>query len=130
MIALGNIEQDAAPRTAFEFVVPIRLGTGLNSREHFMARKRRVKKEHEAVQLLWLSLRPPKLHPPFVVTIETISPVHRDSDQCVGGAKGVRDAIARLLGIDDRDDLSYAWLYPWRRGPWAVRIHVEGRRAP
>jgi hypothetical protein len=127
MLQLGEINRGTGPRSAFEIEVPIQTNTGLNSREHHFARQKRVKAERTAVQLIWLSLRPPKLGRPFVIELTRVSRgAGADLDNVVGGLKAIRDQVAAELGIDDGDELAAGWIYRQARGPWAVRIRVEG----
>ena len=45
-----------------------------------------------------------------------------DDDGLAGSLKGVRDEIARWLGVDDRDRMTVRYRYAQRRGPWAVLV--------
>lgn len=76
----------------------------LNTREHHFARAKRVKAQHNAVGMAMLA-GAPKLRNKgakvgrVVITQHTVRLL--DSDNCVGALKGVRDAVAKWLGIDD-----------------------------
>jgi len=53
-----------------------------------------------------------------------------DSDQVVGSCKGVRDAVAKWLGIDDGDP-AITWVVEQKKAPRAgqgTSIRIEGRR--
>ena len=85
----------------------------LNSREYWAARVRRVRKEHSQVSLalkLWEAKNgsPPPM--PWVVILTRRSPGKMDDDNAFGAMKGVRDALARWVGVDDGDD-GFTWLY-------------------
>ena len=106
-------------------VVPIRTARGLNSREHHMARSRRVRAEREAVAWLLKGHASPML--PCEVLLTRLSPRGRlDDDNLSGSLKACRDEVARWLGVDDgRDTVKYR--YAQARGEWAVRIEfVDG----
>lgn len=102
-------------------LVPIKTARGLNAREHWRARSRRVKAEREATHLALIGERRPTL--PCAVLITRIAPSNGlDDDNLAGACKGIRDQIAEWLGVDDkRSDLAQ-WKYAQERGPWGVRI--------
>ena len=112
--------------------VPIpgmRLGRGQNDREHRMVRARRVKHERNIVTLVLRGTiaRTMMAVAPLSVTITRVAPsAGLDDDNAVSSAKAVRDAIAGVLGVDDRDE-RVDWLVTQARGPWAVRIRIEPR---
>lgn len=127
MIQIGAIKPSDGPRSWFELLIPMRTKTGLNSREHWAQRARRVKRERQAVLLVWQSARPRPLEPPFVVTLTRVGPRRCDSDGAVGGLKAVRDQVAEQLGVDDGDERAAVWCYRQQLGAYAVHIRVEGR---
>lgn len=102
--------------------VPLRLGRGGNTREHHMQRARRVRAEREAVA--WCLYGQDKPPTPCVVLITRItpSPIPMDDDNLASACKGVRDAIAEWLGIDDKHDQTVRYRYAQRRGPWGTEI--------
>lgn len=69
---------------------------------------------------------------PLVVRLTRISPGRLDDDNLRAAIKGIRDQIAREMGVDDRDPL-VRWDYDspgQERGPRgysAVRIEIERR---
>ncbi len=64
---------------------------------------------------------------PLVVTMTRVAPSSGlDSDNMVGSMKHVRDAIAGVLGIDDKDP-RVEWRVNQRKGPWSVEIHVVAK---
>ena len=101
------------------FAVPIDPRGGLNAREHWRQRDRRVRGERNAVAAYaplpwqWRELR--KEAERFNVTLTRVAPRKLDDDNWVGRAKGVRDEVARLLGIDDGDE-RLTWQYRQERG--------------
>ncbi|MBY0438781.1 MAG: hypothetical protein K2W80_11355 [Burkholderiales bacterium] len=104
--------------------VPIRTGTGMNAREHHMARSRRVKQERRQTGLVLLTCTRPQL--PCTVLLTRIAPSNGlDDDNLAGALKGVRDQIAEWLGVDDRHRDRVAYRYAQERGKWGVRIEFQ-----
>lgn len=96
------------------------------------ARHRTLKVQKAAVSaaLNARSLTCPWL-PPLDVTITRCSPGTFDDDNLTIAAKGVRDAIARWLGINDklRALVSYRVLQvKTKRGEYSVRVTIAPRR--
>jgi len=135
MPALIEAAREHIPgETLAEIHIPGFLPKGnLNSREHYMARSRRVKKEHEIVGLaLAAGARSVRHRWRSVgrVVITRCSVGKPDSDQVVANCKGVRDAVAKFLGIDDGDP-SITWVVEQKKTPRAgqgTSIRIEGRR--
>jgi hypothetical protein len=109
--------------TIVDLSFPLKLARGLNSREHHMARARRVKYERDVVaREAGLELRGPGVallmrgeH--LVVTLTRLYGARcrdYDDDGLAGSLKGVRDEVAAILGVDDRDP-RVAWRYVQRR---------------
>jgi hypothetical protein len=102
--------------------LPIRTNNGLNAREHWAARSRRVKKERGLAGTVV-----PRFALPCTVTLVRISPGLLDDDNLRGALKGVRDGIADRLGVDDRDP-RVTWLYAQERDKgYAVRVEFRPR---
>jgi hypothetical protein len=102
--------------------LPLRTNNGLNAREHWAARSRRVKKERDMARLCT-----PIMPLPCEVTIVRISPGELDDDNLRGALKGVRDGIADRFGIDDRDP-RVTWVYAQERAKgYAVRVELRPR---
>lgn len=102
--------------------IPMRTVSGMNARENWRARARRVKHEREVTALYLTAQKRPEL--PVVVTLTRIAPSNGlDPDDNLPSAfKGIRDQIAAWLGVDDRDRATVRYEYEQRRGPWAVEI--------
>ena len=101
--------------------IPLRTKGGLNSREHFFARSRRVRKERETVA--WMLSTQTKPQIPCTVTLTRVAPSSGlDDDNLAGALKGVRDEVAKWLRVDDRDRATVRYVYAQQRGPWGVRI--------
>lgn len=119
----------ALPKPGLQFVVPVRTRSTLNEREHWAVRARRAKIQRTATWLCApLELRKSKWELwPVVVTLTRISPRQLDSgDNLPSALKAIRDEVATLLGIDDRDPRC-AWVYEQAKGEpgqYAVQIRV------
>lgn len=107
--------------------IPLRLDSMLNLRLHHMSKHKKVKAQREAVSFVV----PLGLPVPCTVILTRIAPRQLDDDNNVGAFKAVRDAIAKRLGIDDRDP-RVSWLYAQERGKpreYAVRISITAAEA-
>ena len=119
-----------------EFMIPLRTKTGLNAREHWAVKAKRVKAERDATGRYWLAnalqyrvrcdLRLlAKYAPGLLITLTRIGPRLCDDDNLAGGLKAVRDQVAEELGTDDGPNSMLRWKYHQERGPWGVRVRVE-----
>jgi hypothetical protein len=103
--------------------LPLRTVSGMNAREHPMARHRRVKAEREAVA--WTLKGKPVPQLPVVVTMTRLAPSNGlDDDNLASAMKPVRDQIAAWLGVDDRSPL-VRWVCDQRRDKWGVEVQIE-----
>jgi hypothetical protein len=126
VIQLGlNTEDVDALKGAFTIPIPIRTTTGLNFRESWFVRSKRVKRERKATRWFWIKAKPPPFILPLRITLIRISPGNKaDLDNVVGGLKGVRDQVAEQLGFDDGDP-RISWRYGQLKGPWGVTVTIE-----
>ena len=110
--------------------VPIpgmRLVSEANAHTHWRARQKRAKEQRNLVALVLRRTVSPMmmLAAPLEVIVTRIAPSSGlDSDNLQGSAKHVRDAIAEILGIDDRDE-RVRWSVVQRRGPWGIEIAIR-----
>jgi predicted Fe-S protein YdhL (DUF1289 family) len=83
-----------------------------------------VRKEREATAWMLAGQRRPML--PAVVHMTRIAPSNGlDDDSLPASCKGIRDEIAKWLGVDDRDP-RVRWEYAQTRGKeWAVLVNVR-----
>lgn len=82
-----------------------------------------MKAEREAVAWVLRAWHAPAL--PCVVHMTRLAPSNGlDDDNLRGALKGVRDELARWLGVDDRSPL-VTWQYDQRRGEYAVEVAVS-----
>jgi hypothetical protein len=101
--------------------VPLRTVSGMNAREHWQARARRVKGERQLVAWHLATVKKPAV--PLVVTLTRIAPSNGlDDDNLAGALKACRDEIAEWIGVNDRDRKTVRYEYEQERGPWGVRI--------
>jgi len=108
----------------------MRLGRGMNAREHWRVRARRVKAEREQVDWVLISRGIMKPLLPAIVTITRVAPSSGlDDDNLAGACKAVRDQIAQWIGVDDRHRDVVTYAYAQRRGPWAVEIDFKHKGA-
>jgi hypothetical protein len=66
---------------------------------------------------------------PLVITITRIAPSRLDDDNLARSAKAIRDQLAELQGVDDRNP-GVTWLYDQRRGAvrqYAVEVAMHAR---
>lgn len=129
--------QEGAALEPIEFTVPLRTGTGCNNREHWRARHNRVQAEHDETNAAWRQLpwktrwegvNATAARRPLYVTLTRISPGKPDDDNVAGAVKGVRDALAKLLLVNDGNrKLIRFKATDERRGPdvWGVQVRIE-----
>lgn len=109
-----------------ELTLPIKTVGGLNAREHWRKRARRVKAERTAACLAVRS-RLGSDPRPCVVTLTRLSAGTLDDDNLQGAGKAIRDGIADAMGIAD-NDRGVSWQYQQEkcpRGTFGVRIRIE-----
>lgn len=121
-VRAGDGQGDSgAARVAF--TIPIRTGTGLNDRGHWRVKARKVKAERQAAAWSTAGKKAPPV--PCTVLLARVGPSNGlDDDNLRGSLKGVRDELAKWLGVDDRSPL-VAWAYEQRRGKeWGVEVTI------
>jgi len=106
--------------------VPVRTVSEANRHEHWRVRHKRSKDQHWAVMAAWNNADVdgqgvPKL--PIRVTLTRVSPRKLDSDNLAMSCKHVRDAVAKMLGIDDGDP-GVTWVYQQEKGLGPGRYEV------
>lgn len=99
-------------------VLPLRIVSTPNLREHWGARARRARTHRRA------ALAVPRHPLPCVVHLTRIAPRELDTDNLVAAFKALRDGIADRLGIAD-DDERVTWLYAQRKGPYGVEVSIK-----
>lgn len=117
-------------KNAFALTLPLRVESEANRREHWAAKHRRTKAQRRHVAEAWLAAygaRRPTL--PCVVTLTRLGGQPLDQEDNLNIAfKGVRDELAAILGVNDRDP-RVRWQY--RQAPGgAVGIQIEAEFRP
>lgn len=102
----------------------LRLDATPNARAHWTATATKRARERQVIGAALARVVPPA--GPWRVTITRVGPRAMDDDNRTASAKGVRDALAAWLGIDDGDERA-AWEVRGEvaRG-YAVRVQIEG----
>ncbi len=112
-----------------KFIVPIRTVSALNERTHWRVRAKRVKAEREATA--WAIKAAASGMPilPVVVTLTRVGPSNGlDDDNLASSMKGVRDEIAKWLGVDDRKSDLVRYECAQERGKdWSVEVVINPR---
>lgn len=111
-----------------EVDVPVKLESEANLRQCWQARNRRKRQQQAIVSLVvGPKLRGKKFAPPYSVTLTRLGKRKLDDDNLAVSAKGVRDQIAHLLGIDDGDE-RIKWNYAQAKSPdkdYWLRVRLE-----
>jgi hypothetical protein len=107
-----------------EVLLPIVTPGGLNAREHWAVRSRRVKRERQTAHLIC-----PRHPLPCVVTLTRIGTHVLDDDNLAGVLKSVRDGVADRLAVNDGNVGQVRFVYRQekckRRCDRGVRIRLE-----
>ena len=93
----------------------------------------RKRAEQRAVAYMALAGRTPKArdlpYPKYIVTLSRLSSSKMDDEGFAASAKGIRDAVADALGLDDGDMERIEFKYnPFVRSPkgsYGVRIQID-----
>lgn len=103
-----------------ECVLPLRIESVANKREHWGARSKRTKAHRGAAVAVPVSPLPCRVH------LVRIAPRSLDDDNLQSGFKALRDGIADRFGIPDNDP-RLKFTYGQERGAakyYAVRIEI------
>jgi hypothetical protein len=107
-------------------VLPLKIESTLNKREHWGARRKRAKKHRDSAYWGFAATQRRPLEPPAVVRLTRIAPRLLDTDNLAGGFKSVRDGVADWLDINDNDP-RVEWRYAQEVGKpkeYACRIEL------
>lgn len=111
-----------------EIYIPVKTVSEANSREHWRVKTNRKRAQQREVSVEWrraFGQRPIPL--PCVVTLTRIAPKALDDDNLRSAFKGIRDCIARQIGVDDGSELirfEYKQI-PIRSRKYAISVQVE-----
>lgn len=104
--------------------LPIKTVSEANQREHWAKKhKRKVAQQAIAVPIFRSAIKHP-ITLPLTVTFVRVSCNKMDSDNLAGSCKHVRDALARILGIDDGDEL-LTFVYQQRKAAHRHEACIE-----
>lgn len=101
-------------------LIPIRIVSVANKREHWAVRHKRAKAHRMAAIMV------PKAELPCTVKLTRVAPGNAgvmDGDNLQMGFKGLRDGIAARLGVDDADP-RIRWEYAQEKGVWGARVEI------
>lgn len=112
---------------AWVLTLPLVVVSEANQREYWRVKARRTAAQRKQVRQTWQAAygkRRPAV--PCVVTLTRVGGQALDEGDNLNGAfKGVRDEIAEILGVNDRDP-RLRWRYAQEPGPAAgIRIEIE-----
>lgn len=108
--------------THTSYTLPIKTVTGLNAREHWRVRAKRVKAERHTTASI---VQP--FYTPCIVRLVRLSPALCDDDNLQGACKAIRDEIAKICGVDDGPTSPITWVYAQekcKRGQFGVRVEM------
>jgi hypothetical protein len=119
------------PNATITFTIPIKTVSEANAHTHWRVRQKRAKLQR-TVAFAHLMARMDgrargELLRPCVVTLTRVSPRPLDSDNLAGSQKHIRDGVADVLGIDDRDP-RVTWDYAQQKGKpreYAVIVNIQ-----
>jgi hypothetical protein len=119
------------PEATLRMDIPIRTVSGLNAREHWRKRAKRVEAERYAVRMAIVAQFGAKVadapKPPCVVKLTRIGPTNGldPFDNLPSALKGVVDEIANWLGVNDRKSDLVRYECAQERGKeWLVRVEI------
>lgn len=121
----------AAEREAL-VLLPVRVVSEANQREHWAAKYRRKRDQQTAVRRRFDTIPERFDHwtPPFEIKLTRLGGRSLDTDNLAGAFKHVRDELARVLGINDGNGLHATWSYAQSPGgPVGIAIEVRRRDA-
>lgn len=96
-------------------ILPIKIVSTANLREHWSKRAKRAKLHRESMVLALTAEVRARPAMPCIVTLTRIAPRELDDDNLASGMKAARDGVADWLGIDDRDP-RVTWRYAQKPG--------------
>ena len=112
------------------FVIPVRVYSESNLREHWRTCAKRTQGQRMAAKLMTAeALGWRKRGVGVVVTLTRVAPRVMDSDNLARAFKAIRDGVADGLGLDDGSPLTM-WRYDQRRGKpkvHAVEVKIQRR---
>jgi len=110
------------------FTVPLKVVSEANQHEHWTKKHHRNQDQQSTINNYWpLSVSAIPVALPCSIELTRIGIGRMDSDNLAGAFKHVRDAIARLIGVDDGSDL-IEWRYAQRASDgYSIEIRISAR---
>ena len=108
-------------------LLPLRIVSVLNLREHHMVRARRARLQRTTARMLMRQAHRARPAMPVTVTLTRIAPRALDGDNNQAGLKACRDGVADWLEVDDAHP-DVTWRYAQRTGKpkeYAAEVVVE-----
>ena len=108
------------------FTIPVKTVSGMNVREHWAVRAKRVKTER-SVSYLYANHAPRVAPLPVSIMLCRVSAGVLDDDNLRSALKGVRDGIADAYGVADNDP-RIRWCYrqeKCKRGHYEVSVVIQ-----
>jgi hypothetical protein len=114
--------------TTLMLILPIKTVSEANNRDNWRKKRTRRIAQQREVNIEWKrEARGRKVKLPCVVKFTRIAPRKLDDDNLRSAFKGIRDEVARLLGVDDGGD-QVKWEYEQLpRGSHQYDVFIEVR---
>lgn len=114
----------------YRLTAPIKVISEANQREHWRAKHKRKAEQQTALKLFWGQhvQRLPK--PPVTVVFTRIGQRKLDDDNLANAFKGLRDQLAKMIGVDDGSDLirfEYRQIATGKR-QYGIEVEVKEER--
>src|SRR6185503_10774135 len=88
--------------TNLHLTIPVKVISEANNYDHWTKkRKRKIAQQQEVHAELYKALDHRKIQLPCTVHLVRIGPRELDSDNLTSAFKGMRDQIAKMIGVDD-----------------------------
>lgn len=108
--------------------IPIQIKSEGNGRDFWRVKAERVAQQRQTTAAHLLNAGVKRLRgKAYVVTLRNIAPWTLDDDNLVSGFKGIRDEVAKRLGVDDGDRARIKFHYdqgPGEVGEKAISITI------
>lgn len=116
-----------------DLTLPIKTISEANVRHHWATmRRRKIAQQQEVDAELHKALSGRGVQLPCVVTFTRIGPRKLDDDNLRSSFKGIRDSVARRIGVDDGDErIRFEYQQePVGKHQYAIRIQIDSPDQP
>jgi hypothetical protein len=114
-----------------KLMLPIKTVSEANQRDHWRTKNTRKRDQQEELAIEWQRLVPKlEIGLPCVVKLTRIGQRELDGDNLQGAFKGIRDQIAKTLGVDDGSELidwQYGQAPAFAARFYGVEIEIQAR---